>query len=492
MANDLKVWLENLGLGKYAKIFSDNDIGPDILTQITEHHLEKMGISLGDRLRLIKAINADIVRVVEISAFDPPKKTDTQLPVGEVSSESPAAPVATATSDAERRPLTVMFCDLADSTELSTRLDPEDLQDVIRSYQETCTGLIQEYGGYIAKYMGDGILVYFGYPKSLERNAERAVHSALAIVEAMTRLNQTLGRDKNIEIAVRIGIATGIVMVGEVVGEGMAQERTVVGEAPNMAARLQGIADRNGIVIGSLTRELSSDVFIYKDTGDHELKGISGAVKTYGVIGLRDKNSQNEIIGDNDSTSVQPQLVGRDEETGLLRRSWQATKDEGRGQVVTISGEAGIGKSVLIEGLRADVHAEKMTQLTIRCSPYHSNSALYPVIEYYKWFAGWQSEDNDDTRIDKLEAVLEGFDQPNSEAVPLLASLLSLSVPEDRYAALSLTPQQQKRQTQDMIIGMNLEAAEHQPLLSLWEDLHWADPSTLELLGLQIEQAPTA
>lgn len=394
-------------------------------------------------------------------------------------------------SDAERRPLTVMFCDMADSTALSTRLDPEDLQDVIRVYQETCTKLIQDFGGYVARYMGDGILVYFGYPKSLERNAERAVRSALAILEAIAGLQRTLEHDKHIEIAVRIGIATGIVMVGEIVGEGLAQERTVIGEAPNMAARLQSLAGRNGIVIGSLTKELIGEAFVYQDLGTHALKGIVGLVKTWAVVGLRDDSTHKADQNKADSAPLVPQLVGRDEEMGLLRRAWQSTKEEGRGQVVMVIGESGIGKSALVDGLRAEVRAEYLPQMTLRCSLYHTSSALYPVIEHFKRLAGWQPEDTQEARLAKLEAALGSFDQPLGETVPLLASLLSLPLPEDRYPPLSLTPQQQKRQTQDAIIAMTLEAAERQPLLELWEDLHWADPSTLELLGLLIEQVPT-
>ena len=417
--------------------------------------------------------------------------TPLALPETPATPEPPAPePTTQSASDAERRPLTVMFCDLADSTALSTKLDPEDLQDVIRAYQSCCTALIQEYEGFVAKYMGDGILVYFGYPKSLERNAERAVRSALAIVEAMAGLNHTLGREKKIEIAVRIGISTGMVVVGEVVGEGLAQERTVIGEAPNIAARLQGVARRNGIVLGALTKELAGDAFDYEDLGAQTLKGISGTVSAWGVTGLKGDGAADvdRTMGD----APPPPLVGRDEETGLLRRAWQSTKEEGRGQVVTISGEAGIGKSVLIDGLRAEVRAEGLPRITFRCSPYHTGSALYPVIEHIKLLAGWQPEDGVEARLAKLEAALEIFDQPLGETVPLLAALFSLALPEDRYPTLAVTPPQQKQQTQDAIIAMILETAERQPLLQLWEDLHWADPSTLELLELLIEQAPTA
>jgi predicted ATPase/class 3 adenylate cyclase len=422
-----------------------------------------------------------------VQDLEPDKSTAATAPT-ETTDISAACPP---TSDAERRPLTVMFCDMADSTALSTQLDPEDLQDVIRAYQETCTKIFREYEGFIARYMGDGILIYFGYPKSLERNAERAVRSALDIIDAMTELNQTLDLDKDKEIAVRIGIATGTVMVGEIVGEGMAQERTVIGEAPNLAARLQGLARRNGVIVGSLTREVAGDVFDYEDMGSHELKGIPGRVATWGVTGLHDNDARENGDDANDGPAQLPVLVGRDEEIGLLRRAWQSTENEGRGQVVTINGEAGIGKSVLLEGLKAEVLAENSPQLTMRCSPYHTNSALYPVIEHFKRLARWQPEDSNETRLDKLETMLKRYEQPLEESVPLMASLLSLALPDGQYPILELTPLEQKQQTQDMIIGISMEVAEQRPFLQLWEDLHWADPSTQELIGLLIEQAPT-
>ena len=427
-----------------------------------------------------------------VTPKDTRDRTETELHSGEPTSSVADGNGALPSNDAERRPLTVMFCDLADSTELSTKLDPEDLQDVIRSYQETCTKLIQEYGGFVAKYMGDGILVYFGYPKSLERNAERAVRSGLGIIDAILALNRTMGRDKGIDMAVRIGIATGMVMVGEIVGEGMAQERTVIGEAPNMASRLQGVAERNSLVIGGLTRELTGDAFVYQDLGSHDLKGIAGQVQTWGVVGMVNELADDVDDDETDGAAEVPELVGRDEETGLLRRAWASTREERRGQVVTISGEAGIGKSVLIDGLKAEARNEGLERITFRCSPYHASSALYPIIGHLKRLAKWRPEDDSNARLTKLEAILEGYDQPLDELVPLIASVLSLQVPTDRYPAIEMTPQQLKRQTQDTLIAILLETAEHQPLLTLWEDLHWADPSTLELLGLLIEQAPTA
>ncbi len=487
MTHDIRTWLENSGLGKYADVFAVNEIGMDVLTDLTKEDLEKLGVLLGDRLRLLKAIRSGASESASIVVLKPTAPTTD----AGTQPDAIAAPPAPA-NDAERRPLTVMFCDMADSTSLSTRLDPEDLQDVIRAYQEVCTRLIKEYEGFIARYTGDGILVYFGYPKSLERNAERAVRSALGIIEGIAQLNRTLTRERNVEIAVRIGIATGSVVVGEIVGEGLVQERTVVGEAPNLAARFQGLAGRNGIVVGALTKEMLGDVFSYEGLGEHELKGISGRVKAWEVTGLRGDDTRTGEDDDNLDKGYARQLVGRDEETGLLRRAWQSTKDERRGQVVTISGEAGIGKSVLIDGLRAEVRAEGLPSIVFRCSPYHTSSALYPVIEHFKRLAGWQPDDDDTTRLTKLEEVLKSYDQADRETIPLFASLMSLPLPQDRYPPLNLTPQQQRLQTQDAIIALALEEAERQPLLQLWEDLHWADPSTLELVALLIDQAPTA
>jgi len=439
----------------------------------------------------------DVERPSAVSTFQPlrsPTASDDAASESEAREPDTAGLPATeelAASTSERRPLTVMFCDLADSTELSTKLDPEDLQDVIRAYQNVCAKLVKEHEGFVAKFMGDGILVYFGYPKSFERDAERAVSSGLAIIEAIQSLNETVGREKGVDLTVRIGVATGMVMVGEIVGEGTAQERTVIGEAPNLAARLQGVAGRNGLVIGGLTKELARDAFVYEDLGARDLKGISGQVQVWGVVGHSEDHITDSDDRDTDGAADVPELIGRDEEAGLLRRAWASTREEGRGQVVTISGEAGIGKSVLIDGLRAEARNGDMLSATFRCSPYHTSSTLYPMIAFLKQLTRWRSEDTADTKLAKLERTLEQFEQPLSETVPLIAALMSLSVQENRYPAIDVSPQQQKQMTQDALISLLMESAENKPLLTLWEDLHWADPSTLELLGLLIDQAPT-
>jgi class 3 adenylate cyclase/predicted ATPase len=388
---------------------------------------------------------------------------------------------------AERRHLTVMFCDLADSTRLSAQIDPEDMGDVIRAYQEAVSEAVRRFDGYIAKFMGDGVLIYFGYPNAQEKDAERAVRAGLAILDALPALSAETVRGNGTRMAVRIGIASGIVVVGETIGEGAAREQTVVGDTPNLAARLQALAGPDAILISAATRDLVGDIFACEGLGTHALKGIAEPVQIWRVAGLQDEEEEAEF----ETTAADFPLVGRDEEIGLLRRAWQQTKEEGHGQIVFISGEPGIGKSALVDTLRRAVHAEGLTRITFRCSPYHTNSALYPIVEHWKRLAGWQLEDDNAARLVKLESVLARYRLPREEAVTLFASLLSLPL-DDGYPRLDLTPEQLKEQTGDALVALTLEEAERQPLLEVFEDVHWADPSTLDLLGQLIEQAPTA
>ncbi len=472
MSNEVTRWLEQLGLGKYAEMFAENDIGPDVLPHLTEEHLKELGVSLGDRVRLLKAIEALEATQADVREASPPSEF----------TESIAVP----TGEAERRQLTVMFCDLVGSTALSSKLDPEDLREVITSFQDKCREAIDRYSGFIARYMGDGMLVYFGYPQAHEDDAERAARAGLDIVKAMTMLNVGVGKRHEVVLAIRIGVATGSVVVGDIVGEGAAEEAAVVGETPNLAARLQGVAGPNQVVVGSVTQQLLGAVFEYEHLGTQQLKGIAQPVEVWRVVRESDTDSRYEAKRVGGGLP----LVGRQEELGLLMRSWEASK-EGHGQAVLIQGEAGIGKSRLLEALREHVSGGDYLWVAHRCSPYHTNSTLYPVIEHMKRVLGWKQEDGAEEKLEKLETALEGQSLPLEEAVPLYAELMSLPLPEGRYAPLELSAKQQREQTLDALSGWVLEEAERTPVLNVWEDLHWADPTTLELLGLYIEQSPT-
>jgi predicted ATPase/class 3 adenylate cyclase len=392
-----------------------------------------------------------------------------------------------AAPDAERRQLTVMFCDLVGSTALSTGMDPEDLRDVIASYQRRCSAVIRHYDGLVAKYMGDGILVYFGYPRAHEDEAERSVRAGLDIVDAMAELNAAFPRPPGVELAVRIGIATGPVIVGDQIGEGTALETAVVGETPNLAARLQALAQPNQIIVSPATRAMLGDHFDLENLGASELKGFAEPVSALRVLSARDVESRFAAT----RTGSTAPLVGRQEEMGLLLRAWDGSC-HGRGQVVLIQGEAGVGKSRLVESLR-EATAKDHIWVAMRCSPFHTASAFHPIIEHLKRVFGWQPEDTAQQHLAKLEAGLAGFKTlPRSESVRLFADLMSVPLPEDRYPRLLMTAQQQRDATLDAIVAWLIETAEGTPLLMAWEDLHWADPTTLETLGILIEQAPTA
>src|SRR5882762_331237 len=408
--------------------------------------------------------------------------------------EKPTVPAAvtvpaalSAAPEAERRQLTVMFCDLVGSTALSTEMDTEDLRDVIASFQNRRSVAVRRYDGFVAKYMGDGILVYFGYPRAHEDEAERSARAGLDIVDAVAELNVAVSRPPGVELAVRIGIATGPVIVGDQIGEGTASETAVVGETPNLAARLQSLAQPNQIVVSAATRAMLGDHFDLEDMGASELKGFAEPVPAWRVLLARDVESRFAAT----RTGSSAPLIGRQEEMGLLLRAWDGSC-HGRGQVVLIQGEAGVGKSRLVEGLREAVGKDHVW-VAIRCSPFHTASAFHPIIEHLKRAFGWQAEDAAPQHLAKLEAGLAGFKTlPLSESVRLFADLMSVPAPEDRYPRLSMTAQQQRDATLDAIVAWLIEVAERTPVLMAWEDLHWADPTTLETLGMLIEQVPTA
>src|SRR5262245_2192133 len=385
--------------------------------------------------------------------------------------------------EAERRQLTVLFCDLVGATQLSGHLDPEDFRAVVYAYQETATAVIKQYAGHISQYLGDGLWVYFGYPTAHEDDARRAVHTGLGILEAMATLNTRLRGQYGVTLAARLGIHTGPVVVG-VMGGAERHERLAMGETLNIAARLEALAPPDAVVISSVTARLVAGTFALDDLGTHTLRGVAEPMAISRVRGLLAAPGPDEDI----APATVSTLVGREEESGLLLRHWNESK-AGLGQVVFVSGEAGIGKSALVGALRAHVRAEGSPRVAFRCSPYHTASVLYPVITHLGH--AWQlaADDAAATRLSKLEAGVRSSELPLAEAVPLFAGLLAVPLPADRYAPLTGTPQQQKQQTLDTVVAWLAAQAEREPVLAVWEDLHWADPTTLELLGLVIEQA---
>jgi class 3 adenylate cyclase/predicted ATPase len=386
---------------------------------------------------------------------------------------------------AERRQLTVMFCDLADSTALASRLDPEDLREVVRAYQQTCAEVIQRLDGYIAQYLGDGLLVYFGYPQAHEDDALRAVHAGLEIVEVMRVLNTRLEQTRGIRLTVRLGIHTGQVVVGEM-GSGARHEQLALGETPNLAARLQGLAALDTVVISAATLHLVEGYVECQELGMHSLKGVMAPVAVYRILRPNVAQSRLDVAS---ARGLTP-FVGRGSEMTLLLERWIQVK-EGTGHVVLLSGEAGIGKSRLVQVLKDHAAGEAHIRLECRCSPYHQNSALYPLIDLLHRTLRWQENEGSAERLKKLEHALGQYRLPLDETVPLLAALLSLPLLDGRYPSLTLTPQRQKQKTLEVVLTMVLELTEQQPVLFIVEDLHWVDPSTLEFLGLLIEQGPT-
>ncbi|HTS21063.1 MAG TPA: adenylate/guanylate cyclase domain-containing protein [Casimicrobiaceae bacterium] len=451
--SDIKHWLEAQGLAQYAEVFAENDIDLDVLGELSEADLEKLGLSLGHRRKLLRALDA---------------KRRAEAPA----QPAPAARAASskAEPEAERRQITVLFCDLVGSTELASALDPEDAGALLRRYQDACAGIIVRFEGFVAKFMGDGVLAYFGYPVAMEDAAEHAVRAAFALVDAVRRIRRPDGR----ACQARIGIATGIVVIGEVVGTGSARERTIAGETPNLAARLQALADPDAIIIGPRTHRLLGERFQYESLGEHMLKGFAAPVPVWRVLseGAAESRFAARAAG-------RAAFVGRREETSLLLDRWHRAID-GQGQVVFISGEAGMGKSRLADALSELVAGERCYRVTCQCSPYHTNSALHPVIRHFERAAGFAPADPDAVKLAKLEAMLGGPDDtPPQPETALIADLLSL--PTDRYPPVELPPQQRKAATLAALVNVLTQLAADAPVLLLLEDAHWIDPTTKEL-----------
>src|SRR5215831_2745452 len=441
---DVGGWLRSLGLGQYETLFRASEIDADILPELTEVDFEKLGVPLGHRKRLLRAISG--LAAAETSA-------------------APAASTGTRPQDAaERRQLTVMFCDLVGSTSLSGRLDPEDMRGIIGAYHRCVAETAEGFGGFVARYMGDGALIYFGYPQAHEDDAERATRCGLALVDRVPLLN--LGE----KLHARVGIATGLVVVG-----GEVVEHDIVGETPNLAARLQALAQPGQIVLAGVTRRLIGDLFRLRDLGRQAIKGFAEPVEAFAFEGVAAAESRFEA-----ARRGLTDLVGRAAESALLRdrlrEAWA-----GAGQIVLLSGEAGIGKS----RLAAQVASEPHTWLRYQCSPYHRDSVLHPFVVQLGRAAHLASEDPAEAQLDKLEAILGPA--RIAETTPLLASMLSIPTGE-RYPPLALSAAQQRRLTLAALLDQLEALARQKPVLMLFEDAHWADATSLEVLDLTVER----
>jgi class 3 adenylate cyclase len=464
---DVAAWLRGLGLEQYAPAFRDNDVDGEVLPELTADDLISIGVtSVGHRRKLLAAI----------AALGAEPTRDLAQPTASATS----TPISPLTSDAERRQLTVMFCDLVGSTALSARLDPEDLREVIGAYHRCCADLVAEAGGFVAKYMGDGVPAYFGYPLAHEHDAEHAVQAGLALVEAAPQLTTAAG----VPLQVRVGIATGLVVVGDLIGAGAAQEQAVVGETPNLAARLQALAEPDAVVIADGTRRLLGNLFELKDLGARDLKGIAGPAQAWAALRASSVGSRFDALHTTGLTA----LVGREEESELLLRRWSRAKT-GEGQVVLLSGEAGIGKSRLTAALLERLAGEPHTRLRYFCSPQRVDSAFHPIIGQMERAAGLTYDDKPQAKLDKLGALLAQTSTSPQDAA-LFAEMLSL--PNDgRYPALDLAPEQRRQRTLEALMSQLAGLARQQPVLMIFEDVHWVDPTSLEVLSRTVDRIKT-
>jgi class 3 adenylate cyclase len=444
---DVGNWLRGLGLGQYEAAFRQSAVDADVLPELTDQHLRELGVSLGHRLKILRAIR-------EFAAAGPK------------------------TQDAERRHMTVMFCDLVDSTALTAQLDPEDMGDLLRVFQGAVATAVARFDGHVAKWLGDGASIYFGYPRAHEDDAERAARTGLALIEALDEYR----REHGVALEVRIGISSGLVVVGELIGEGEARERGVVGDTPNLAARMQALAEPGNVVVSESTRRLLGKTFELRALGPQELKGFKVPVAAWSIVREIENVSRFEASR---SETLTP-FVGREYEVALLIERWRkATQSEG--QVALLSGEAGIGKSRTLAALRERIAGERHLVLRYQCSPHHVNDAFHPVVGQIWRGAGFVSGEPAAARLEKLEAMIAETDCERSEIAPYLASLLAIPT-DGRYPALDMAPNEVKERTIAALIALVVELAKVAPLLMLVEDAHWIDPTSLDLLGRLVER----
>ena len=455
-------WLARADLSKYAAVFAEHGIELDILTDLTEADLAGIGVVLGDRKRLLRAI-----------AAGQPAPPDAGPAFNPASTASVAVPQP-APAESWRRHLTVLFCDLVGSTPMSHRLDPEDFSQVVRDFQDSCSGSITRGAGYLARFMGDGILAYFGYPQAHEDDAQSAARVGLELVTKIGLLRTSDGE----QLRVRVGIATGlVVVVGEAIGTGMAQEQSVVGETPHLAARLQSLAEPGTVLVSDTTHQLLGDMFEYEDLALHAVKGLDEPVHVWRVL----REQKNESRFDATRSRNLTQLIGRTSELRRLSELWQGAC-RGDGRTALISGEAGIGKSRISRALLDIIGDQPHFAIRYQCSPHHMRSPLYPIIGQLEHAARFERDDSDDVKLDKLAKLLSesGIDSQHNTA--LFAALLSIPA-EHRFPMPELSPARQRERTIDALVHQLFGLASRRPVLLVMEDLHWIDPTTLELVN---------
>jgi class 3 adenylate cyclase len=453
---DVRAWLGSLGLDQYETVFREHRIEADVLPELTDQHLRDMGVPLGHRLRMLRAVR--------------------QL-TGDVSAA--AQPARPAPQDgAERRHMTVMFCDLVGLASLTAQRDPEDMADLIRAFQGAVAAAVARFDGHVARWVGDGATIYFGYPRAHEDDAERATRAGIALIEAVA----VLRRERDAAIAMRIGISSGLVVVGELIGEGEARERGVVGDTANLAARLRSVAEADTILVSESTRRLLGETFELKALGPQTLKGFNSPVAAWLIVGERENVSRFEASR---SEALTP-FIGREQEIGLLAACWNRAI-AGKGQVALLSGEAGIGKSRIVAMLRERIGSQNHWVLRYQCSPHHVNDAFYPVIGQIWHAADFVGGEPATVRLSKLEKLIEATGLNSGEIAPYLASLLAIPTGQC-YAPLDLAPSELRERTIAALIAMTLGAAKQAPLLMIVEDAHWIDPTSLDLTNQLLEQ----
>jgi class 3 adenylate cyclase/predicted ATPase len=465
-SNNLAEWLGQHGLGQYAQTFAENHIDYGTLADLTDDDLKSLGLSLGHRKRLLKAIQA-------LAAPQQPGGAPSAA-----SKQAAVTPSAAANPEPEVRQITVIFCDLVGSTELSEKLDPEDLRALIDAYRKTCDAAVRQYDGQVANYAGDGLMAFFGWPRAHEDDAIRAVHAGLAILSEVARIGGAA------TLASRVGVCSGRVVVGQAGGPGGWME--AVGETPNIAARLQALAAPNALVVAEATQRLALGAFDFQDMGLQDLKGVTRPLRAYRVLSAKHRTSRFEAA----HASFPTPLVGRFAELNLLLDRWQKAK-EADGQVVLLSGLPGVGKSRLVHELKSSIQDEPFFLLNYQCSPYHSQSAFFPIIEQIELAAELRAGDSDADKFSKVKAYLSNCIDDRVDSASLFAHLLSIPV-GDRGGLAALTPQQIKNKTVDALLEAILSLSVKRAVLCIFEDVHWIDPSTLELLELAMSRVERA